>query len=615
MQFTTRIACGLAVSACLLMAQSDPPGRVARLSYEYRSVSFLPAGVSDWVPADFNRPLTTGDQVFADLSATAELQIGSAALRMNSTTTLQFLNLDDSNVQLSLTEGGLNIRLRTLGDQDSFEVDTPNLALTLLRTGEYRIDVKPDSSLTVVTVRGGEAEITGSNQAVTVHAGEQVSVTGTDQPSYDTAPVPPRDQWDSWCADRDLRDDQSPSARYVSREMVGYQDFDKYGSWRTTPEYGAVWVPNGTPGGWAPYHYGHWLWVDPWGWTWVDELPWGFAPFHYGRWAYIGGYWGWIPGPVADRPVYAPALVAWVGGGSIAGGVAWFALGPKDIFVPTYHTSPVYLNRINVTNTTIVNVNITNVNVTNVTYVNRQAPGAIMAVQQAAFASAKPVQSAAIVLRPEALKSVTVVANVSVAPTRASVTVAAPSGARVAQPPAALLAKPVVAKKTPPPPPVPFAQKQQALAANAGRPLDTSQIQQLRQKQPAPAPRVRQVQARAPTPASAVAKPAPGGAARPSPIAPTPAPGASVRPTPVPAPAARPTPEAPKEAAPAARPEPRPAPEAPKEAAPAARPAPEKPREAAPAPKPAAKPAPKKDDKDKKSDKEKKDEKDKKDEK
>ena len=510
MKLITRIVCGLAASACLLMAQGDPPGRVARLSYMYRSVSFLPAGVGDWVPADFNRPLTTGDHVFADMSATAELQIGSAALRLNSVTSIEFLNLDDSNVQLRMTEGGLNIRLRYLGDQDSFEVDTPNLALSLLRTGEYKIEVKPDSSVTIVTVRGGEAEVTGSDQAFAVHAGQQVRVTGIDEPRYESGDVPPRNEWDTWCAQRDQRDDQSPSARYVSRELVGYQDLDQYGSWRTTSAYGAVWVPKDTPGGWAPYHNGHWLWVDPWGWTWVDDSPWGFAPFHYGRWAYVDGYWGWVPGPVAERPVYAPALVAWVGGGAIAGGVAWFPLGPKEVFVPTYHTSPVYLNRVNVTNTVIVNnINITNVNVTNVKYVNREAPGAVMAVQQTAFASARPVQSAAIAVRPEALRSATVVATAAVSPTRASVTRAAAPGAKVAQPPAALQASSVVAKRTPPPPPVPFSQKQQALAANAGRPLDVNQVQQLRQKQPPPAPLVKQVQARAPA-AAPIARPAPG---------------------------------------------------------------------------------------------------------
>ena len=337
--------------------------------------------MDDWAPVDYNRPLTTGDHVFVEFAGTAELQIGSAALRMGSATTLEFLNLDDSNVQLRLTEGTLIVRLRSLGDQDSFEVDTPNLAFSLLRTGEYRIDVKPDSSTTLVTVRRGEGELTGPNQAFTVHAGEQAQVIGVDQPNYQTFGAPPRDTLDTCSADRDQRDDQSPSARYVSREMVGYQDLDRYGSWRNTPDYGNVWVPNGTPDGWAPYHNGHWVWVDPWGWTWVDDAPWGFAPFHYGRWAYVGKYWGWVPGPVAERPVYAPALVAWVGGGAIGGGVAWFALGPREVYVPSYHTSPVYLNRVNVTNTVIVNNNM-NVNVTNVQYVNRGAPGAVMAVQQ-----------------------------------------------------------------------------------------------------------------------------------------------------------------------------------------------------------------------------------------
>ena len=538
-QRMNRILCGLALSACALMAQADPPGRVARLSYVYGNVSFRPAGVDDWSPVDYNRPLTTGDQMFVEFAGSAELQLGSAALRMKTSSALEFLNLDDSNVQLRLTQGSLIIRLRDLGDQDSFEVDTPNSAFTLLRTGEYRIDVKPDSSSTLVTVRGGQGELTGPNQAFTVRAGEQAQVLGDDQPNFQSLAAPPPDEFDAWSEGRDQRDDQSPSARYVSRQMVGYQDLDRYGSWRNTPDYGNVWVPSGTPDGWAPYHNGHWLWVDPWGWTWVDDAPWGFAPFHYGRWAYIGNSWGWIPGPVAERPVYAPALVAWVGGGAVGGGVAWFALGPREVYVPSYHTSPVYLNRVNVSNTVIVNNNV-NVNVTNVQYVNRGAPGAVMAVQQSAFASARPVQSAAIAVRPDAIRSAPVMATAAIAPTRASLTRTPAPGAKIVQPPAALQSRPVVARRTPPPPPVPFAQKQQALAGNAGRPLDTNQVQQIRQSQPAPARAVvRQVQARTPSatpppPAPAAQGNRPGGQAPPqrTPGAPsTPAPAAQA-PTP-----------------------------------------------------------------------------------
>jgi hypothetical protein len=544
MQLMNRILCGLGLSACLLMAQGDPPGRVARLSYVYGAVSYLPAGVEDWAPIDFNRPLTTGDRMFVEFAGTAELQTGNAALRMKTESSLEFLNLDDLNAQLRLAEGSLIVRLRYLGDQESFEIDTPSLAFSLLRPGEYRIDVKADGS-TFVTVRSGEGEITSANQAFSLHAGQQEQVFGGDQPNFQTLAVPPPDQFDTWSEGRDLKDDQSPSARYVSRQMVGYQDLDQYGSWRTTPDYGAVWVPNNVQAGWAPYHTGHWLWVDPWGWTWVDDAPWGFAPFHYGRWAFIGGSWGWVPGPVAATPVYAPALVAWVGGGAaIGGGIAWFALGPREVYVPSYHTSPAYVNRVNITNTVIVN-NVVNVNVTNVTYVNRAAPGAVMAVQQTAFASARPVQTAAITVNAAAIKAAPVVATAAIAPTRASIAAAPKTGAKIVQPPPALMAKQVVAKRTPPPPPVPFAQKQQALAANAGRPLDTAQVQQLRQAQPAPPrPQVKQVAARpvqaqppAPSPQAKAPQAAPPPANRPPAATPEsrPAPTPQTRQTPPPA--------------------------------------------------------------------------------
>ena len=639
MTFTQRLILSTAASACLLAAQDDPPGRVARMSYLYGTASFLPAGVPDWAPADYNRPLTSGDQVYVDFAGTVELETGAAVLRLGSATALEFLSLDDSNMQIRLTEGTLLIRVRSLGDQDSVEVDTPSLAFSLLRPGEYRIDVKPDTALTKVTVRGGEGEVTGSNQAFTVHAGEQLQATGADQPNYQTVGAPPPDTLDNFALQRDQKDDQSPSARYVSREMIGYQDLDKYGSWRTTPDYGAVWVPNGTPAGWAPYHTGHWVWVDPWGWTWVDDAPWGFAPAHYGRWAYVGNYWGWVPGPVAERPVYAPALVAWVGGDAAGGGVAWFPLGPREVYVPTYHTSPTYLNRVNVSNTVIVNnVNITNVNVTTVNYVNRGAPGAVVAVQREAFAGARPVQSAAIAVRPEAVRSAQVVASVSIAPTRASIVKApVPGGAaRVAQPPAALQSRAVIAKKTPPPPPVPFVQKQAALAANNGRPLDVKQVQQIRQSQPAPArPQVRQVQAQTPSAAPQVrgaapqAAPAQAPPQRPAATTPPAAPPAQQRPAPIARPEARPearpAPQAPPQPPPAAAPTPapqqqqRPAPEGRREARPTQQASPQPPAAAAPAPaakpstpaaQPAARPA-SKDDKTgkRKEDKEKKDEK------
>jgi len=151
------------------------------------------------------------------------------------------------------------------------------------------------------------------------------------------------------------------------------------------PEYGPVWRPR-VAVGWAPYRHGHWAWVGPWGWTWIDDAPWGFAPFHYGRWTHLNGGWGWIPGRRVARPVYAPALVVFVGGSGFSasmsfgggGGVAWFPLGPREVYRPAYHVSNTYVQNLNSNHVT--NINVTNVNITNITYVNRTVVGAVTAV-------------------------------------------------------------------------------------------------------------------------------------------------------------------------------------------------------------------------------------------
>src|SRR5262249_279821 len=152
--------------------------------------------------------------------------------------------------------------------------------------------------------------------------------------------------------DRDLRGARSASARYVSRDIPGYEDLDEYGYWRDVPDYGPVWYPSAVYDGWAPYRYGHWVWISPWGWTWVDGARWGFAPFHCGRWAFVGGGWGWCPGPFFARPVFAPAFVSFFGFGGrnfsffsfgFGAPVAWFPLGFGEPFFPFFPASSVFI--------------------------------------------------------------------------------------------------------------------------------------------------------------------------------------------------------------------------------------------------------------------------------
>jgi hypothetical protein len=495
----------------------DPPSRVARLSYTQGYVSFQPAGTGDWVDAIVNRPLTTGDQLWTDRGSRAALHIGSASIHLSENTGFSFLNLTDTTAQLQLTTGTLRIRVKRLGDSDNFEVDTPNLAFNILRPGIYEISVNPAGDTTVIQDRRGQGEVTGGGSAWTLNPGDVGTFSGTYQLNADVEGLGDVDDFERWSEQRDHHEDVSISARYVSDSAIGYDDLDDNGGWRPVPGYGVVWFPHVAMEGWAPYHYGHWAYIAPWGYTWVDDAPWGFAPFHYGRWINAGGGWGWVPcpprpvvaGPVYIQPVYAPALVAWIGGphfgiGIAVGGVGvgWFPLGPREVYVPSYPVSRNYVNNVNVSNTTVnttvvnnyyTNVVVNkNVNVTNVTYVNQRVPGAVAATTPQAFSSGQPVAHNVVHVDAREVASAPVNALTPPAvPQRAAVLGGRPAAS--VKPPAAVQARAVVAKTAPPPPPPSFTQRQAAIQSNGGRPLSVAQVRQIApvRTQTAAAPQVK----------------------------------------------------------------------------------------------------------------------------
>ena len=444
----------------------DPPTRVARLSYSVGSVSFQPGGEGDWVQAVQNRPLTTGDNLWADKDSRAELQIGSTSLRIDSGTSITFLELDDHTTQVRLSQGSLIFRLRHLDDEDHFEIDTPNSAFVVQRTGEYRVDVNGAGDESDITVWRGRGEVTGGGASYDVVAGQRAVFTGSNELDHQIGQLPPNDDFDNFAFSRDQVEDRSESANYISTEMTGYEDLDEYGQWHYVADYGPVWTPVGVAVGWAPYRWGHWVFIQPWGWTWVEDEPWGFAPFHYGRWAFVGGVWCWAPGPIAVRPVYAPAFVAFVGGVGFAVGpaVAWFPLAPHEVFVPWYRTSPVYVNNVNITNTrvsvtqitnvyntTIINNNSTTIN--RVTYVNQRVPNAVTAVSQTTFANARAVNSNLVKVDEAKIAQAPIARNVPIQPVKQSVLGAGrPTTVR---PPAAIENRQVVATRTPTAPRLP----------------------------------------------------------------------------------------------------------------------------------------------------------------
>jgi hypothetical protein len=473
-------------------ADEDPPDRVARLSYLRGDVSFQPSGDDDWVEANLNRPLGTGDKLYTDRESRVEMEVGAATLRLDSQSSFDILNLDDNVAQTELTGGTLNLAVRRVFEGQSYEVDTPTLAFVVTQPGEYRIDIAPDGSSTMVTVFDGAGDVYGENNAsYSVRSGQSYRFHDSALRDYEVLDLPRGDDFDNWVESRNNRYAKSVSSNYVSEGVIGYADLDDYGGWNDEPEYGNVWYPTTVETGWAPYRYGHWSWIDPWGWTWVDNAAWGFAPFHYGRWVQVRNRWGWCPGPRHVRAIYAPAMVAFIGGSGwgvslSTGPVGWFPLGPRDVYVPWYRTSRNYFTNVNVRNTTVINnTYITNVYnnysrgrpIDNANYAYRRNTAAVTAVSREAFVGARPVNAARVQVNASQLRNANVASRVGIAPERASFVGARPV-ARV-KPAAQTLNRQVIARTQPPPRSVPVATRIQAIKGNHDQPLATPQLRRI----------------------------------------------------------------------------------------------------------------------------------------
>ena len=398
-------ALALAGAARAQGAEVDPPGRVARISELSGQVWVYSPDSGDWVSATRNQPLTTGDRLATEGGARAEMQIGSTSVRLDAASELSVVQLDDERVVLDLNGGSAIARVRDLSGAGQLELATSEGRFVVMQSGTYRLDRRNDRS--DFTVYSGRARYEGPNSGLTLLPGQRAEfwIDSGGAAQYSTA-LPVNDAFASWSNDRDRRFLGSVAERYVSPEMTGAAELDAYGRWEQTPDYGSVWIPTAVAPDWAPYSQGRWSYVRPWGWTWVDDAPWGFAPFHYGRWVYVRNNWCWSPGTRVARPIYAPALVGWIGGGprggasvTISGGpaVGWFPLAPREVYVPSYRVSPGYARNLNITHVTNATV------ITNVfrnpqgprEFENRRHPAAITVVPSNIMVERRPVGPAA----------------------------------------------------------------------------------------------------------------------------------------------------------------------------------------------------------------------------
>ncbi len=440
--------------------ESAADGRTPpRLGYVDGQVSFWRPGATDWVAAQINTPLAPGDELFTGSPGNLELQIGARAfVRAWADTSLGLVNQDPDYLQIKLTAGHVALDLRTLDPGRIVELDTPNAAFTIDHAGYYRVDVGANRT-SFISRRGGRAIVTPANgQAAAIASSEEVIVESVDMPQVAAYVAPPLDEWDRWNYARTEYLVDAVSARYVSPGAYGVSDLDRHGRWRVVSDYGAVWVPTAVPAGWVPYSTGTWTWDPYFGWTWVDSAPWGWAPFHYGRWVFVDGFWAWTPGPVV-RPVYAPALVAFFGGGPAvavrAGGpvIGWVALGWGEPVVPWWGGprfvgapwwggwgGPRVVNNVVINRTTIINVQ----NIT--TYRNATAPNAVVAVEHQRFGQGLITRQHVARVDIHALEPVR--GRLDVKPSPGSLV---PSSVRGVRPPEQHLARPVVATRVPQP--------------------------------------------------------------------------------------------------------------------------------------------------------------------
>jgi hypothetical protein len=334
-----------------LAVAADPPARVGRVALTQGQVSIGGDVGAEMSPAQVNWPVTSGNMVTTARGARTELRIGSTSIRLDGDSSLEVTELDDDSIRLRLHYGSASVRVLNADVLRGFELLTPQARVRLQQPGRVRIDAERVRDTSVVSVFDGAARVESGGSQLTVRAGKRAEVNDDDMRTAGAV----QDAFDSWSASRDRLDDKAASARYVTTEMTGYEDLDRYGSWRVDTEYGPLWTPS-VASNWVPYRDGSWTWLDPWGWTWVDNAPWGYAPFHYGRWVYVNRHWAWAPGNRAERLVWAPALVGWVGGAgwnvsfrdrSHRPGTGWYPLSPHDRYLPSYRASEDHLRWLN----------------------------------------------------------------------------------------------------------------------------------------------------------------------------------------------------------------------------------------------------------------------------
>lgn len=213
-QFTLTFS--LLLSLLVVAVADTPIIRMARISFIEGEVSYRRANQEDqnWYDASTNTPLGENDQVFTGQRGRAEIQLtGRNIVRLDGDTSFKIAQFTTAITQISLPVGTAIFQVESLDrkqfdivaandvNQDDpvyFEVNTPTVAVTLRKTGTYRIRVQDDGT-TEVVVRNGEAEIFNQEiGAMVVKKGRRIVIEGDDPSYYQLTKLQDKDPFDRW---------------------------------------------------------------------------------------------------------------------------------------------------------------------------------------------------------------------------------------------------------------------------------------------------------------------------------------------------------------------------------------------------------------------------------
>lgn len=308
------------------------PVRMARFSFVKGTVKMRPTNSVDWSQAYVNQPIRQGVQIYVPNNSRVEIQFDDGSvvrLGGGAFITIQTLYSDQQGefTEVKLNDGVSNWDLKN--KYSVYQIDAACCSVKAAGPAKFRMGARKDCE---VATRSGNCTVENRNGHTELPPGKYVKVNSIDEPMQ-MLPAPPDDDWERWSDDRDrVYDNGDPiSRRYLPPDIaLASQDLDSYGVWENDPHYGEVWYPRVSDVAWRPYHHGHWVWVDPFGWTWVGAEPWGWAPYHYGTWVHLRRGWGWRPGPA--HQYWSPAVVSF---SSYNGDVAWAPLAPEEVSYPS----------------------------------------------------------------------------------------------------------------------------------------------------------------------------------------------------------------------------------------------------------------------------------------